>query len=107
MLEIIEDNDEGRGAKGQSGRDLRISSDFMGLEMQFDIRHQRELKDSSDGLKALSKNSAEDLHSPKSLRRTCRNLVLDVPQGVGPEEAALMETVDNVGDFLRFVETSA
>jgi hypothetical protein len=59
-------------------------------------------QNSSDRLKALHKRFAEDFRT----RRTSRNPMLDVPAAAGPEEAPLMEAVDNLGDFLRFVEWS-
>src|SRR6266566_1231681 len=48
----------------------------------------------------------EDLYSPKSSCRTFRNVVVDLPEAAKPEETALMEAIDNVGDFFRFVDWS-
>jgi hypothetical protein len=106
MVETIEDSDDGQVANGQSRRDLQISLDAAELDTHFDVRHLPELTTASDRLKALRKTSAEDFHSPESLRCPSRNVVLDIPEGAGQAQAALMETVDNVGDFLRFVDWS-
>lgn len=50
--------------------------------------------------------SAEDFHSPESLRCTSCNGVLEVPKVARREEAPLIEAIDSVGDFLRFVDQS-
>ncbi|HEY6395105.1 MAG TPA: HlyD family secretion protein, partial [Candidatus Binataceae bacterium] len=62
MNDIIEDNDENQFANGQSSRDLRVSSDATELETQLDVGDLRERTESSDRLKALRKNSGEDLN---------------------------------------------
>jgi hypothetical protein len=59
-------------------------------------------QNSGDRLKGLHKRSADDFRTPSA----SRNSMLDVPVAAGPEEAPLMEAVDNLGDFLRFVEWS-
>ena len=86
MNNIIGNNGEEKFANGQSSRDLRVSSNGAELETQLDVGPLRKRTDSSDRLKALRKKSAEDFHSPKSLRRASRNAVLDVPEAADPEE---------------------
>src|SRR5260370_30775935 len=61
MNTIMDDHDETHSADGQNGRDLRVSWDPAKSEVPIGVGDLRERTDSSDRLKALRKDSAEDL----------------------------------------------
>lgn len=102
MGENIEDSDEDQVAKGQSSSDLRIQLGPCGIADSSMSDNCGSTQNSGDRLKGLHKRSADDFRTPSA----SRNSMLDVPVAAGPEEAPLMEAVDNLGDFLRFVEWS-
>jgi hypothetical protein len=62
MNNFIEENVEDQFANGQSRRDLRDSFNVTEPETQLDVKDLRECTDSNDWLKALRKNSGEDLN---------------------------------------------
>jgi membrane fusion protein (multidrug efflux system) len=62
MNNLTGDNDRDQFANGQSSRDLRVNSDAPELEVQLDVADLRQRTDSSDRMKALRKDSHEDLN---------------------------------------------
>jgi membrane fusion protein (multidrug efflux system) len=58
MNKIIEENDEGQFANGQSSRDLRVGPDARELDARLDPEDRREHMDSQDRLEALKQDAS-------------------------------------------------